>query len=322
MRAWFTLFPAVVRYAISGLVGNIIFFFLNQHLSLVVFPEVLSRIAGDGSSVKAFVTTSLQRNIDSLSFFIAYLIQVVPQHLLNALLVFGADTIDSLGKYGQSLRNSYVTYFATLCGSTVVNALMLQYRVPRTVAFWGSIGSFAVVNYVLISAYESKLPLSPPPLHSKEHDEMEQVKDVLLEQSRAVEKQIEEIGLMSDIPISPLTSDDEFSASTGSTPLRDGFDRTSSRLALDDLPRGGHCDLHGRLPSGNGAQCYWPSIPPAVSQYEYDPRAGEWVLQKPGAQQAALQAAAEEVPMPPLERATPRNWGMRTRRRHCNSIEL
>jgi hypothetical protein len=137
---WFAAVPPVARYFFTGLIGNAIFFLLDQYLSGKILLNVMEN----------------KGNVDSVSFFLAYLIQILPQHFLNSLLVFGMDTIDSRDKYFKSLRVSYSSYFVTLCGSTILNAILLRNNIPKTTAFWGSIASFAIVNYMLISSYEKK----------------------------------------------------------------------------------------------------------------------------------------------------------------------
>jgi hypothetical protein len=45
--------------------------------------------------------------MDSVSFFFAYVLQVIPQHWLHAYLVYGMDTIDTRQKYFTTLLGCY-----------------------------------------------------------------------------------------------------------------------------------------------------------------------------------------------------------------------
>ena len=43
-------------------------------------------------------------------------------------------------------------YFGTLCGSTVLQAYLLQFGISKSVAFWTVIGLGALVNYVVLTS--------------------------------------------------------------------------------------------------------------------------------------------------------------------------
>ena len=150
---WFSLLPPVVRYAASGMLGNLMFFALNQWWSATIIrkSESLPRL------LSKQLSESIMKNASSISFFTSYLVQIIPQHFLNSLLVFGLEGINSREKYLKSLKNTYKTYFVTLCGSALLNAALLQYKIRDDLSFWISIGLFSVVNYVLVSSYESKV---------------------------------------------------------------------------------------------------------------------------------------------------------------------
>jgi hypothetical protein len=49
----------------------------------------------------------LQKNKESISFFISYLIQILAQHFLNAFFVYGLDSIDTKDKYISTLVVTY-----------------------------------------------------------------------------------------------------------------------------------------------------------------------------------------------------------------------
>lgn len=75
---WFSSVPEPIRFITAANLGNIAFFKIDQALyNLVILP--LSK-----DMPKLF-----QRNRETVSFFLAYLIQVGLQHFLNALMVYG-----------------------------------------------------------------------------------------------------------------------------------------------------------------------------------------------------------------------------------------
>lgn len=83
-----------LRFFISGNIGNVIFFYVER----IIFV-LLTKMSNLPAVVKEY--------LDSVSFFIAYLLQVVPQHYLHALLVYGLDTIDTKQKYFTTLAGCY-----------------------------------------------------------------------------------------------------------------------------------------------------------------------------------------------------------------------
>jgi len=131
--------PRTHRFITAANLGNIAFFKIDQALyNLVILP--LSK-----DMPKLF-----QRNRETVSFFLAYLIQVGLQHFLNALMVYGLETIDTSDKYFQSLALTYSSYSFSLVGSTVGNALLIGQGVPKNVAFWSTILGFGVINFFLL----------------------------------------------------------------------------------------------------------------------------------------------------------------------------
>lgn len=83
-----------LRFFISGNVGNVVFFYIER---LTFY--LLNKMDSLPSVVKEY--------IDSVSFFIAYLLQVVPQHWLHAYLVYGLENIDNRQKYFTTLLGCY-----------------------------------------------------------------------------------------------------------------------------------------------------------------------------------------------------------------------
>lgn len=72
------------------------------------------------------------------------------QHFLNAVLVYGWETISSREKYFATLILSYSSYFVAVTGSTTCNAILLKRGVSKNTAFWATIWGFGVFNYFLL----------------------------------------------------------------------------------------------------------------------------------------------------------------------------
>ena len=97
---------SAIRFAASGLIGNVIFFGLD-----VSFLPVIKGIgtASEAYQRQCFLKASkaISSNAESISFFLAYLVDILVQHFLNALLVFGLDTIKTRELYLSSLATAY-----------------------------------------------------------------------------------------------------------------------------------------------------------------------------------------------------------------------
>lgn len=133
--------PEPIRFMIAGLLGNIGFFAIDS----TIYKTILLPLA---SRPKA--SPILKRNKETISFFISYLLQVIMQHFLNAIIVYGADTIDTWDKYKETLLLTYSSYSVSLVGSTIGNAVLIQNGIDRNIAFWGTIIGFGFVNFFLL----------------------------------------------------------------------------------------------------------------------------------------------------------------------------
>jgi len=100
----------------------------------------------DPRSLPSFV----QSYKDSVSFFVAYMMQIVTQHLLHAFLVYGLETINTREKYIKTLAGQFSAYGFALIGSTILNLVLLRMGVEKTVAFFGTMLIFSLLNYFLI----------------------------------------------------------------------------------------------------------------------------------------------------------------------------
>jgi hypothetical protein len=85
---------APTRFFISGNCGNVLFFYLER-LTFLLLQKIDN------------LPVVMQEYMDSISFFIAYILQVVPQHWLHAFLVYGLNTIDTKKKYFTTLLGCY-----------------------------------------------------------------------------------------------------------------------------------------------------------------------------------------------------------------------
>jgi putative flippase GtrA len=137
-QKWF-LIPSLARFSVSGNIGTLCFYFIERFLysCLLKHEESLPVVMNEYK--------------DSISYFFGYLIQIVTQHLLNALLVYGLDTIDTYKKYIATLVAQFAVYGSSLVGSTLLNMVLLQTGMERTRAFFVTMIVFAAVNYVLIN---------------------------------------------------------------------------------------------------------------------------------------------------------------------------
>ena len=157
-RSWMKL-PQIVRFGVAGNLANLGFFFLEKIIFrfltyLIVTTEVLYEIVLDG----------VEKYQDGISFFAAYLVQIVTGHLLYAFLVYGMDTINTYEKYTKTLSGQFKVYGVGLFGATYMNSFLINSRgLDKTIAFWVTTATFAVFNYLLVSwvverAMESSAP--------------------------------------------------------------------------------------------------------------------------------------------------------------------
>lgn len=82
------------RFFISGNCGNVVFFYIERLMFLL-----LQKMEN--------LPVVMQEYLDSVSFSIAYILQVVPQHWFHAFLVYGLHSIDTKKKYFTTLLGCY-----------------------------------------------------------------------------------------------------------------------------------------------------------------------------------------------------------------------
>ena len=98
-----------LRFATSGVLGNVIFFGLDTLLFPLVVRLAVEKSSSSQSTRRAFgnIIKWIGDNAASVSFFVAYLLDIFVQHFLNALMVFGLDTIRTKELYLSSLSTAY-----------------------------------------------------------------------------------------------------------------------------------------------------------------------------------------------------------------------
>ena len=133
---WFGL-SSLVRFFVSGNLGNVCFFFIERFIYLQ-----LSNLDTAPQFVEDYCET--------VSFFVGYLLQILTQHLLHAFLVYGLESIDTREKYFKTLLGQFYVYAVALFGSTTLNLFLIQSRLDKTVAFFSTMVVFACINYFLI----------------------------------------------------------------------------------------------------------------------------------------------------------------------------
>jgi hypothetical protein len=129
--------PKPLRFFISGNLGNVVFFYCERGVSA-------------GLASVADLPLFIQSYKESVSFFVGYMIHIVFQHFLHALLVYGLATINNPAKYLKTLFGTYSTYVTSAVLSTALNGFFLNLGMDKTVAFVSSLYFFAIINYVVL----------------------------------------------------------------------------------------------------------------------------------------------------------------------------
>jgi len=161
--AWLNL-PQIFRFFVAGNLGNLGFFYLEK----VIF-QLLSSLLIASTDLYSVVLDAIEEYQDGLSFFTAYVVQIVTTHLLYAFLVYGMDTINTYEKYSKTLWGQFKVYGVGLFGATALNSFLIgRGGMDKTWAFWTTTATFAGVNYLLISrvvknAVESSQPVEETP---------------------------------------------------------------------------------------------------------------------------------------------------------------
>mmetsp|Transcript_15950 Transcript_15950/g.17227 ORF Transcript_15950/g.17227 Transcript_15950/m.17227 type:complete len:372 (+) Transcript_15950:85-1200(+) len=173
-RMWFHVVPQIFRFFVAGNLGNLGFFGMEKIIYkllsylLISLPSSISgctvdmattikdtATAADATSIFTTLCSSMiveiEKYQDGISFFSAYLLQIVTTHLLYAFLVYGIDTIDTYEKYTKTLYGQFKVYGVGLFGATALNSFLLKQGFDKTASFWITTATFAGFNYFLIS---------------------------------------------------------------------------------------------------------------------------------------------------------------------------
>jgi hypothetical protein len=148
--AWFNNVASPIRFFVSGTTGN---------LFLFRFEQLAYQVLGNANSLPPI----FESHKDSVSFFLGYIILLPTQHLLNALLTFGIDTIDTREKYWKTLIAEVKVYVTALCGSTLLNAILMQMGwMSKTAVFILTLCIFSCFNYIVINVLVHRAVDSAP----------------------------------------------------------------------------------------------------------------------------------------------------------------
>lgn len=149
---WYTKVPKILRYGISGNLGNVGVYMCEQ----AVYRLLRNRGGGahDHPAEKLpliLLPPNLLPHVDTISFFVGYLLAVPSQHLLHAILVYGVQSINSMEKYATTLIGMYSAMIAACTGSTIMNTSLLKYtNIPKGWAFILTMFTFSFFNYFVI----------------------------------------------------------------------------------------------------------------------------------------------------------------------------
>lgn len=145
-HTWLKL-PQIFRFSVAGNLANLVFFYLEK----VIF-RMLSHILVTSSVLSSILLDGIEKYQDEMSYFSAYVIQIVSTHLFYAFIVYGVDTIDTYEKYSKTLLGQFKVYGFGLFGATFLNSyLMTSGGLSKTLAFWTTTMICAVFNYFLVS---------------------------------------------------------------------------------------------------------------------------------------------------------------------------
>ena len=123
-----------LRYFVSGNIGNVCLYFLERAVRLTLEASL----------------ENPPKHVDSISYFTAYLMHILLMHALNAVLVYGLESVNTRQKYFSTLFGTYQAYFLSAFGSTFVNSYLIQLGVNREISFITTLWIFACINYLWI----------------------------------------------------------------------------------------------------------------------------------------------------------------------------
>lgn len=92
---------------------------------------------------------SYHRHTRIILFIVGYIVHGVSTAC--SLKLFTSWTTLSSYQY-LSILASLLSYFGTLCGSTIMQAYLLHHGTSKTIAFWSVIALGSIVNYVVLTS--------------------------------------------------------------------------------------------------------------------------------------------------------------------------
>ena len=163
-RKWFDDISEPVRFLVSGNIGTLFFLLIEKCIHSILSQFVSSRgnndIGNNGNNNNYYISKIIHKfiksNIDGISFFYAYVLQIATQHYLHALLVYGLSTINTKQKYIKTLKGQYSAYIFSLIGSTILNVQLLKLKFSKTIAFGLTMLIFAILNYYVVGYVTKK----------------------------------------------------------------------------------------------------------------------------------------------------------------------
>ena len=138
VATWFQV-SQPIRFFVSGNIGNVLLFY---------FERIAYYLLNHLEDLPQFVYDYK----DSVSFFMAYICILPTQHYLNAILVFGYETISTREKYLKTLFAQTNVYLFALFGSTILNTILMKtFQLNKTITFCLTLWVFACFNYIVIN---------------------------------------------------------------------------------------------------------------------------------------------------------------------------
>uniref|UniRef100_A0A7S3L6V6 Uncharacterized protein n=1 Tax=Amphora coffeiformis TaxID=265554 RepID=A0A7S3L6V6_9STRA len=130
---WYQI-PQPLRYFVSGNLGNLCLYVLDKALRL--WMESM---------------THPPKNIDSMAYFMAYILHVAAQHAFHAFLVYGLESVSTRQVYWSTLLGTFQAYTGSAIGSTFLNSYLVKQGWNRDIVFITTISFFSCLNYFWIS---------------------------------------------------------------------------------------------------------------------------------------------------------------------------
>lgn len=130
---WYKI-PQVIRFSASGSLATVCLYFLDEFVRWSMQTH----------------TDIVPHQLDTMSYFLAYLLHIAAQHALHAFLVYGLETVNTRQKYFNTLIGTYQALAVSAIGSTILNSALIGMGAERNLAFVATLAIFSVLNYFWI----------------------------------------------------------------------------------------------------------------------------------------------------------------------------